>query len=192
MDLQVKQMIEKKISAGEAFTSACISHTLIHDDPMIRHREVNDIIKQMWDSSDFDNYCRTSISVWPDGVEQKAFLYHPVGYDISTFQDHSRNLNRNSGATIPHAPPKKNSSSKSSMSVPKHLVVGLGWKPHDGLAVLDVFQNKTEIHIFRYNGLKPKKRVGKDGRVRLFGSIISELGSSPVVSVNATCIVLRK
>ena len=192
MDLQaiVKQMIEKKITAGEAFTSACISHPLIHDDSMIRHREVNDIIKQMWNSSDFENYCRTNISVWPDGVEQKAFLYHPLGYDVAIFQDHSRNLNRFSGfSTSAQQVTYKKSSLKSTMSVPKHLIKNLGWQPGDKLSVIDY---PSEVQIFRDNGLvKPKKRVSKDGRVRLFGSIVEKLGSNPDITTNGTVIILK-
>lgn len=105
----VESAVQSKLAAGDAFTSACISHPIIKNNPDVRHREVNDIIRDMWASGqmvgDDDgmqaDYNRSLIDVYPGGpgsAPVKAFCYHPDSFDPLTFKGSTRVLVRNPGS----------------------------------------------------------------------------------------------
>jgi len=103
----VVEAIQVKLDACEAFTSACISHPVIEQHPEVRHRAVNEIIRDIWAQGNMmgsddgipTDYVRTSITVYPDGpggASRAAFLYHPDnGFDPYSFQLTERVLVRN-------------------------------------------------------------------------------------------------
>jgi len=103
----VEAAIQTKLDAGEAFTSACISHPLIQDDAGVRHHAVNTLIKEGWVAGGFEGsddgmqveYVRTLIDVFPNGPGSspiRAFCYHPDnGYDPLTFNHNKHVLVRN-------------------------------------------------------------------------------------------------
>lgn len=101
---QVEAAIQAKLDKCEAFTSACISHPIIAEHPEVRHREVSNIIRDLWAQGNMmgsdggipTDYIRTSITVYPgDKKAQSAFLYHPDnGYDPYSFQSTTRVLVR--------------------------------------------------------------------------------------------------
>jgi len=105
----VESAVQAKLDAGEAFTSACISHPIIKNNTTVRHREVNGIIRDMWASGQMigdddgmqSDYNRTLIDVYPGGPGSspvKAFCYHPDSYDPFSFQGGKRVLVRNASS----------------------------------------------------------------------------------------------
>lgn len=109
---KVEEAIQAKLDTGECFTSACISHPIIKEDGSVRHREVNDVIKDMWASGGFvgddcgvqTDYLRTLINVYPNGPGTspvKAFCYHlDNGSDPYQFATVSRVLIRNDAPKV--------------------------------------------------------------------------------------------
>ncbi len=97
----------------EPFTSACISHPIIEQNSEVRHRQVSEIVKDLWASDGFVgdddgmavDYLRTLIDVYPDGpgTKTKAYIYYPDnGYDPHSFTSNDRILTRNTSSNVPN------------------------------------------------------------------------------------------
>lgn len=97
LESKVKELISDKIKRNEPFTNVDISHPLIAQDPTIRHRQVRDIIQQMWSDNEFQNYTATPITVYPsDNQPITARLFHPddPSFDITTYTKTDQQLDR--------------------------------------------------------------------------------------------------
>lgn len=108
----VEDAVQAKLSAGVAFTSACISHPIIKNNPTVRHSQVSGIVRDMWaagqivgdDDGMQTDYNRTFIDVYPNGpgsAPEKAFCYHPDSVDPYAFKATTRVLIRNAASVKP-------------------------------------------------------------------------------------------
>ncbi len=78
----VEDAVNVKLSAREHFTTVDISKPLIHVDNGIRHREVRQIIDNMWAQGDIENaaFAVGSVTVYPKhrkGNGMQVRLFHP-------------------------------------------------------------------------------------------------------------------
>lgn len=109
---KVLALIQEKLDACEAFTSACISNPIIEEDNVVRHSQVNSAIKDNWAINGFVgdddgmqvDYLRTLIDVYPKGPGSspvKAYCYYPDnGYDPYLFSKNSRVLVRDNDPKV--------------------------------------------------------------------------------------------
>jgi hypothetical protein len=97
LETMVRNLVNDKITNSEPFTTADISHPLIADDPTIGHYSVRNIIDTMRQNDEFSElgYEETVITVEPKpGVFQSARLYHPQGFDATTYKKTNQQLKR--------------------------------------------------------------------------------------------------
>lgn len=206
MDLNdlVKQSVQNKLNTGEPFTSACISHPIIRDDPSVRHRDISAEVREIWFRGeligpDGTPYTRTNITVWPDGPGSQptnAWLYHPDDYDPSAFKPRSRVLIRNASTSDDDNDSPVNITTTADgstvvrqcqvqkkdmvLNLPRHLIVAAGLNPDDPL---DVSVTGSTVVVKKHAGGNPNQRVDKEGRIRLHGKTVEALGTSTPVAL---------
>lgn len=196
----VYDAVKEKIERGEAFTAACISHPIIETDQSVRHYDVSQEVKSMWQKREMvdqagTRYLRTLITVWPNGssgASAQAYLYYPDnGYDPNTFDSTSRILVRNKNADTDGAASVVNAPDGSpirkqcqvqpkdrALNIPKVFIDALRWMPGDEI---EVSYTHNMIRIDRANS-ETDQKVDQEGRIRLYGKIVEELGTaSPTV-----------
>lgn len=187
-----EQAVQEMINANEPFTSACISHPIIKDDPDVRHFDVSETIKGMWRhgqmiANDGSMYVRSIISVWPAGPgtsPANAWLYHPDSYDPNDFKPRSRVLVRNDDDDgDDDAVGLSNTADGSSVqkqcqvqkvdtviNVPRTIIKKIGWNAGQ---TIDVEVSGTTIVIKKT--ASAKRKVDAEGRIRLYGSDVEAL-----------------
>lgn len=106
----VRDAVQAKLDACEAFTSVDISHPLIKKDKEIRHYMVRKIINEMLNDGDLAlaDFETTTITVYPNGPGSKgvpAVLYHPLGYDVDDYNKTSQVLIRGDETKVPTSTP---------------------------------------------------------------------------------------
>ena len=194
----VKDAVKTRLDAGEAFTSACISHPLIESDESIRHYDVSEEIRALWRQRQMTGpndvgYLRTLVTVYPDGpgsFPAQAYLYYPDnGYDPHSFTATSRVLIRSDAdpqdddAIIVTQTSDGSSVSKQcqvqtvekTLNVPKFIITKLGWAAGAGIVTAAVASGGVEIK--RTTAPDAGQKVDKEGRIRLHGWILSQIGT---------------
>lgn len=91
---KVRDIVNESITNGELFTALDISNKVKSVDPLIKHREVRDIVRGLF-NTDIQNqgYGRTPINVTlDDGSKTEALLYHALSdsWDLDTKYDAQR------------------------------------------------------------------------------------------------------
>lgn len=199
--IEVTNQVMQKIANEEAFTSACISHPLIEQDNTVRHRDVSQVIKDMWAHGNLiDNnghaYLRSLITVYPDGPQTspaQAWLYYPDnGFDPSDFTSNERILIRkhygddtsSSISIVNTADGSKVSkqvdvqAANKTLNIPRHIIKAAGWKTGDCLAV----STSTTTVTIKLDK-NARKRVDKEGRIRIHGKYVACLETSSPTAI---------
>jgi len=199
---ETQKSVQAMLNANEPFTSACISHPIIHDDSSVRHSEVKQAIRSMWQhgqmiAGDGSQYTRTSVTVWPEGpgsTPWNAWLYHPDSYDANTFKSLSRVLVRNddsdndNDATVSIANTADGSTIQqqcqiqkveTTLNVPRTIIKKIGWKAGDYLSVEIIGASV----IVKKGGSDDKKRVDAEGRIRLHGAPVQALQTTSPIAL---------
>ncbi len=191
----VETEVSERLDAKEAFTTACISHPIIAKDKDVRHYDVSQAVKAMWqqgmESNDGVRYLRTLIAVYPNGPgssPQQAFLYYPDdgSYNPADFRASSRVLIRNHDDDNDSAITVTNTADGSAvtkqcqvqqknraLNVPKILTDQLGWGVGAIFSVNPV-PNGLEIK----SSTTSSQKVDKEGRIRLYGPVLDNLGTT--------------
>jgi hypothetical protein len=198
-EANVKNAIKAKLDASEAFTSACISHPLIEADTDVRHYDVSQEVKQLWRQRQMVDpsgvgYLRTLITVYPDGPTgspAQAYLYYPDnGFDPNSFTATSRILIRSDGdsqdddaITVTQTADGSGVSKQCqiqkverTLNIPKFIVSKLGWDTGFGITV-SAGSSGVEIKPAA-SGTTPSQKVDKEGRIRLHGKIVGQIGTN--------------
>jgi len=202
---ETQKTVQDLLNKNEPFTSACVSHPIIKGDANVRHTDVSSAIRGMWRGGqmiggDGSSYVRTSITVWPTGpgtVPATAWLYHPDSFDPDGFKPRSRVLIRNSdgdddtdsgdpGVTLTNTADGSTIQKQcqvqqieTTLNVPRQIIQKIGWKAGDGLTV-DV--TGSTVVIKKSADASSKRKVDKEGRIRLHGAAVEALKTtSPVV-----------
>lgn len=203
-DPKVASEVQERLDADKPFTSACISHPVIAADHTVRHRDVSSSIREMWRHGEMIGkdgpYCRTSITVWPDGpgsAPQNAWLYHPDQFDPQSFKPTSRVLVRNVQDDDDPAVTISNTADGSTiqkqcqvqkvettLNIPRTLIEKIGWKAGDGLTV-DV-TGSTVVVKKTTNSDPAKRKVDQEGRIRLHGAAVTALQTTSPVALLVT------
>lgn len=192
--LDVKTAVKARLDTSVAFTSACISHPLIAADKTVRHYDVSMEVKRFWRQrqmadSNGVGYLRTLVNVYPDGpgsTPVQAYLYYPDnGFDPYSFTATQRVLVRNHDGDDQDDITITNTDDGSSvgkqcqvqkvnqaLNIPRFIIKALGWNAGDAF---DVTWNNGAIIKQSDSG---KQKIDKEGRIRLYGSQVSQLGSN--------------
>lgn len=205
MDVKTKtqETVQGMLDKNEPFTSACVSHPIIKEDADVRHYDVSQAIRGMWRGGqmigeDGSLYVRTSVTVWPDGpgtVPANAWLYHPDSYDADSFKPRSRVLIRSGsaddgddavvslvntadGSTIHRQCQVQKVDT--TLNIPRSMITKIGWTPGDGISVE---ASGSTVVIKRADVATAKRKVDKEGRIRLHGSAVEVLKTTSPIAL---------
>ena len=199
---EVQKLVQTLLDAGDAFTSACISHPIIKNDAGVRHRDCTREVRNMWNGGqmidgDGSTYVRTSITVWPDGpgtTPANAWLYHPDDYDVDGFKPRTRVLVRGATPdtdedddTVVNITSTADGSAvvkqcqvqqkEKTLNIPRQLIKDVGWAPGQELDV-DVNGSIVTIKIKTASAETAKQKVDNEGRIRLHGKTVDVLATT--------------
>jgi hypothetical protein len=99
LDSEVRSVVQAFMQSGELFTALDVSNKVKMALPLVRHREVRDLVRGMF-TTDIEpaQWARSTITVTlADGSQAEAMLYHPLSdtwdldnkYDIQKRQQAS-------------------------------------------------------------------------------------------------------
>ena len=197
--------VQEMLDANKPFTSACISHPMIKNDPDIRHYDVSEGVRALWHGGmiggDGSAYVRTNITVWPDGPgtpPTNAWLYHPDDYDAAEFKPRTRVLVRSGSDedgddVVVSLTNTADGSSvqkqcqvqkiETTLNIPRSLIKQIGWKAGDNLTV-DVSGATVIVKKTADSGdSAAKKKVDGEGRIRLHGAPVEALQTTSPIAL---------
>lgn len=202
---ETRQSVQELLNANEPFTSACISHPIIKDDPDVRHFDVSQEIRRMWRhgeliGGDGGSYVRTNITVWPDGpgsMPANAWLYHPDGYDVDAFKPRSRVLIRSGsvddgddavvsltntadGSTVQRQCQVQKV--ETTLNIPRTIIKKIGWQADDPIEV----EVTGSTVVVKKSASATKRQVDKEGRIRLHGKDVEALQTTSPIALLVT------
>lgn len=201
-----RSTVQDMLNDGDPFTSACISHPMIKLDASVRHRDVAQAIRDMWNggqmiAGDGSSYVRTSITVWPDGpgtTPANAWLYHPDSFDASGFKPRSRVLIRNDDgddgddgddAVVSLANTADGSTIQkqcqvqkveTTLNVPRTIIKKIGWAFGDNI---DVEVTGSTVVIKKAASSSKGKKIDQEGRIRLHGDAVKALQTTSPIAM---------
>lgn len=77
---KVRTAVFSKVDTREAFTNVDISHPIINEDSTVRHKQVRELIDEIWSAGELQNeeYTSSTITVYPQPNKPVAArLFHP-------------------------------------------------------------------------------------------------------------------
>lgn len=86
----VKEVVNNFVSNDQLFTALDVSNEVKKVMPFVKHREIRDYVRGMYNDMQSSNYGRTPIQVvLTDGSQTDALLYHPLAdsWDLDTKYD---------------------------------------------------------------------------------------------------------
>jgi hypothetical protein len=147
----IEDLTYQKISQNDMFTAFDISVFAKKEKGMTeRHRNVKHVVHDLFVSGRMSGYDRTLIDI--PGATEKAFLYHPIGADISQYNAKDRSKFPNAGGsatatangiTVTSSTPAPTPSKKKGYGVDRRgrlcvrnsFIKAVGWSQSDAVYV---------------------------------------------------------
>lgn len=195
----VKTSIKELIDQGYMFTAFDVTKMArkVHGkNVIIRHSDVNDLVKSTYNNGDMDGYARANINL---GYSSLPFLYYPLGSDISNYE--SNWIESNPTQDYSYKPPSldkdedededdkgdSNSSISKSLqddglkyltkdgrlNIPIQIVKSCGMKCYDQFSV-ELKGDKLYVSKYGPTYLKHVNYVESDNRIRLCKSVMEK------------------